>query len=73
MAKHSGPTEAQLQAAIEGAKDMSESGRGAGRVAGPGESLISPVDEIEPVDPGEAVKRETALFIPGTHGKKPQL
>jgi len=58
MTKRTGPTEAQLQAAIEGAKDMSE-------------TRVSPADET-PVDPDEALKRETAVFIPGSHGQKPR-
>jgi hypothetical protein len=61
MTKHSGPTEAQLQAAIEGAKDMA-----------PGESRATPPTETQTVDPDEALKRETAVFIPGTHGQKPR-
>jgi hypothetical protein len=59
MTKHSGPTEAQLQAAIEGAKDMA-----------PAEARATSPDETQPVDPDEALKRETAVFIPGTHGQK---
>jgi len=61
MTKRSGPTEAQLQAAIEGAKDMA-----------PTESHVMPPDESQPVDPDEALKRETAVFIPGSHGQKPR-
>jgi hypothetical protein len=61
MTKRTGPTEAQLQAAIEGAKDMA-----------PAESQVPPPDETQPVDPDEALKRETAVFIPGTHGQKPR-
>src|SRR5438270_2418506 len=94
MAKRTGPTEEQLDAAIEGAKDMPEAAR-AGRVIGPGESPIDPSQEtggprgsgyppsrttggrIEPdsdpygVEPDEAIKRSTAVFQPGTHGRKP--
>lgn len=61
MMKRTGPTEAQLQAAIEGAKDMA-----------PPESQVAPPDENQTVDPDEALKRETAVFIPGTHGQKPR-
>lgn len=51
---------------------MPEASRGAGRVVGPGESPISPAEEpAGPVAPDEAVKRETAVFVPGSHGKKP--
>lgn len=71
MATRQGPTEEQLAAAIEGARDMPEASRGVGRV-GPGESPIGPADETAgPVAPDEAVKRETAVFVPGSHGKKP--
>jgi hypothetical protein len=59
MTKRNGPTEAQLQAAIEGAKDMTET-----RPTAP--------DEATSVDPDEALKRETAVFIPGSHGQKPR-
>lgn len=72
MTKQSGPTEAQLQAAIEGAKNMKETARLAGRAAAPGESRVTPQDETGPVDPDEALKRETAVFIPGSHGQKPR-
>jgi hypothetical protein len=72
MTKHSGPTEAQLQAAIEGAKHMKETARVAGRVGGSAESRVTPPDETKPVDPDEALKRETAVFIPGSHGQKPR-
>jgi hypothetical protein len=90
------PTEGQLDAAIEGARDMPEASRGPGRVVGPGESPIDPSQEtggprgsgyppsrttggrLDPegdphgVEPDEAIKRDTAVFIPGTHGRKPQ-
>ncbi|HUK34060.1 MAG TPA: hypothetical protein VLV86_09135 [Vicinamibacterales bacterium] len=72
MTKNQGPTEAQLQAAIEGAKDMPQAARAPGRVAVPAESRVNPADQTEQVDPEEAVKRETAVFLPGTHGKKAQ-
>jgi hypothetical protein len=93
MQKRKGPTEAQLDAAIEGAKDMPEAPKGAGRVAGPGESPNDPTRDGprgsgyppsrttggmpdrggDPygLDPEEAIKRDTAVFIPGT-GKKPE-
>jgi hypothetical protein len=61
MTKRSGPTEAQLQAAIEGAKDMA-----------PTESRVIQPDEGQSVDPDEALKRESAVFIPGSHGQKPR-
>jgi hypothetical protein len=57
MTKRTGPTEAQLQAAIEGAKDMAE-------------THVTSQDDTTPVDPDEALKRETAVFIPGSHGQK---
>lgn len=94
MEKRRELTDAQLNAAIEGARDMPEVARGAGRVVGPGETPINPAEETggprgsgyppsrttggrldpdkEPVEPDEAIKRETAVFLPGTHGKKPQ-
>jgi hypothetical protein len=94
MTQRRGPTDEQLAAAIEGARDMPEANRGAGRVIGPGDSLANPAEETggprgsgyppsrttggrldpdkDPVEPDEAIKRETAVFIPGTHGKKPQ-
>jgi len=94
MEKGTGPSEAQLEAALEGARDMVESSRGAGRVVLPGEDAgFNPAEETggprgsgyppsrttggrvnpdheEPVEPDEFVKRETAVFIPGTQ-KKP--
>jgi hypothetical protein len=99
MTKRKTPTLRQLEAAIEGAKDMPEASRGAGRVVGPGESrlfpssidpsretggprgsgyppsrtsggLLNPDDDPRGVEPDEAIKRETAVFIPGTHGRK---
>ena len=94
MAIRKGPTDEQLAAAIEGARDMPEAARGAGRVVGPGESLNNPAEETggprgsgyppsrttggrldpdaEPIEPDEAIKRDTAVFVPGTHGKKPR-
>jgi len=74
MTTRRGPTDEQLAAAIEGARDMPEAHRGAGRVVGPGESLANPAEETggDPVEPEEVIKRETAVFLPGTHGKKPQ-
>jgi hypothetical protein len=71
MKKNSGPTEAQLAAAIEGARDMSEASRGAGRAGTKPESRVA-TEDTEPVDPDEVVQRETAVFIPGTHGQKPR-
>jgi hypothetical protein len=95
MHKRKGPTQAQLDAAIEGAKDMPEAPRGAGRVVGPGQSpnhpsretggprgsgyppgrttggLLDPDGDSYGVEPDEAIKRDTAVFIPGT-GKKPE-
>ncbi len=63
---------------------MPEVSKGAGRVVGPGESSIDPTS-IDPsretggplipdgdargIEPDEALKRETALFEPGT-GRK---
>jgi hypothetical protein len=70
MTTRQGPTEEQLAAAIEGARDMPEASRGAGRV-GAGESSIAPEQDGGPIGPEEAVKRETAVFVPGSHGKKP--
>jgi len=70
MATRQGPTEEQLAAAIEGARDMPEASRGAGRVLDPGESPVNP--DKEPVEPDEAIKRDTAVFLPGTHGQKPR-
>ena len=75
MTSRRGPTDEQLAAAIEGARNMPEANRGAGRVAGSGESSANPAEETnagEPVEPDEAIKRETAVFLPGTHGKKPE-
>lgn len=94
MATRNGPTDEQLAAAIEGARNMPEAARGAGRVVGPGESTNNPSEEAggprgsgypssrttggrldpdrERVEPDEAIKRDTAVFLPGTHGKKPQ-
>jgi hypothetical protein len=84
MAKRRTPTPGQLEAAIEGARNMPEVSKGAGRVAGPGETSIYPTD-MDPsretgdlltlddnpraVEPDEALKRESALFEPGT-GRK---
>ena len=74
MATRRGPTEEQLAAAIEGARDMPEASHGAGRVVGPSEAAINPAEETGglPVEPDEAIKRDTAVFIPGTHGQKPR-
>jgi hypothetical protein len=98
MTKRKTPTLRQLEAAIEGAKNMPEVSRGAGKVVGPGEKplfpssidpsretggprgsgyppsrtsgrLLNPDDE-RGVEPDEAIKRETAVFIPGTGRKK---
>ena len=95
MSKRKGPTPGQLDAAIEGARDMPEASKGAGRVIRPGESQIDPSREtggprgsgyppsrtsgglLDPdgdpygVEPDEAIKRDTAVFIPGT-GRKPE-
>jgi hypothetical protein len=71
MATRQGPTDEQLAAAIEGARDMPEASRSAGRATG-GESPIGSGEPTGPVRPDEAVKRETAVFLPGTHGKKPR-
>lgn len=72
MTTRRGPTDEQLAAAIEGARNMPEANRGAGRV-GLAESPANPGEETgSPVEPDEVIKRETAVFIPGTHGKKPQ-
>jgi len=60
MADSKGPTDAQINAAIEGAKDMPEARRGGPRRAS------------AEVEPDEFVKRETAVFKPGTHGRKPE-
>jgi hypothetical protein len=121
--KHSDrhPTDGQLEAAVEGAREMVESNRhsdesfgptdrgggggaqGAGGTAqGGGNSTAGPSDHpVDPsvetggprgagyppsrtsggrldpdgdprgVEPDEAIKRETAVFEPGTHGRKP--
>jgi hypothetical protein len=97
MAKRRTPTPGQLEAAIEGAKNMPEVSKGAGRIVGPGESslyptasdpsretggprgsgyppsrtsgLLMPDGDPRGIDPDEAIKRETALFEPGT-GRK---
>jgi hypothetical protein len=115
-----GPTGSQLDAAIEGARDMVESNRhpeethgptdrgGGGGVQGAGgtaqggsNSTAGSDDPVDPsvetggprgagyppsrtsggrldpdgdphgVEPDEAIKRETAVFEPGTHGRKP--
>jgi hypothetical protein len=80
MSKRKGPTPGQLDAAIEGARDMPEAPKGAGRVIGPGESqidrgLLNSDGDPYGVEPDEAIKeaikRDTAVFIPGT-GKKPE-
>jgi hypothetical protein len=75
MTTRRGPTDEQLAAAIEGARNMPEANRAAGRVVGADESSANPAEETgatEPVEPDEVIKRETAVFLPGTHGKKPQ-
>ena len=74
MATRRGPTEEQLAAAIEGARDMPEASRGAGRVVGTSEAAVDPADETDgpAVEPDEAIKHDTAVFIPGTHGQKPR-
>ena len=52
---------------------MPEANRAAGRIVGPGEPQASPAEETDDsLEPDEVIKRETAVFIPGTHGKKPQ-
>jgi hypothetical protein len=85
MPQRKGPTDAQLEAAIEGAKDMPEVSKTAARLA---ESTTDPSEEtggprtsggltnpgndtraVEAVEPEEALKRETALFQPGTQRK----
>jgi hypothetical protein len=48
---------------------MPEASRGRAAESG---AAGGPLDsDTESVDPEEAVKRETAVFVPGTHGKKP--
>src|SRR5947208_225154 len=95
MAERKGPTDAQLAAAIEGAKNMREASRGAGKVMGPADTPLDPSvetggprgGEYPPsrtsggriteesgaygVEPDEFIKRETAVFQPGTGGRKP--
>ena len=116
-----GPTGGQLDAAIEGARDMVEANRHADEMRGPTDrgggggssgsggtvqggsnSTAGPADEptnavqetggprgagyppsrtsggrLNPdgdprgVEPDEAIKRDTAVFQPGTHGRKP--
>ena len=61
MEKRTGPTEAQLEAALQGARDMVEAPHSAN-------SAHSPATDAGA--PDEFVKRETAVFVPGTH-KKP--
>jgi hypothetical protein len=115
------PSERQLDAAIEGARDMVEAPRrsqathgptdrgggggssggggtaqgGSNSTAGPSDHSTNPADEtggprgagyppshtsggrLSPdgdprgVEPDEAMKRETGVFTPGTHGRKP--
>jgi len=96
MTQPTHPNHAQLEHGIDGAKDMPEATRGAGKVVGPGETPDDPsaetggprgsgyppsrtsggrVDEnSEPdgVEPDEFIKRETSVFEPGTHGRKPE-
>jgi hypothetical protein len=118
--KRKGPTDAQLDAAIEGVRDMVESNRnvdethgptdrgggggpqGAGGTSQGGSNSTAGIDDptdpsvetggprgagyppsrtsggrLDPdgdargVEPEEAIKRETAVFEPGTHGRKP--
>ncbi|MCU1382423.1 MAG: hypothetical protein JWL71_1120 [Acidobacteria bacterium] len=118
--ERNGPSGAQLDAAIEGARDMVEANRhvdethgptdrgGGGGVQGAGgtsqggsNSPAGTDDAVDPsvetggprgagyppsrtsggrldpdgdprgVEPDEAIKRETAVFEPGTHGRKP--
>jgi hypothetical protein len=95
MAERKEPTQRQIDAAIEGAKEMPEASRGAGRVVGPGDPPVDPSREtggprgsgyppsrtsggrLDPdgdpggVEPDEAIKRDTSVFEPGTHGRKP--
>jgi len=60
------PKLSQLEAAIEGARHMPEVSNGAGRVVSPGDPVMETTES-----PEEIIKRETAVFKPGTHGKKP--
>jgi hypothetical protein len=82
MRQRKRPTDAQLEAAIEGAKDMPEVSKTAARLAesttdpsvetgGPRTSggLTDPGDEIRALEPEEGIKRETAVFKPGTQRK----
>jgi glycosyltransferase involved in cell wall biosynthesis len=100
MRKRRTPTPGQLEAAIQGAREMPEAGRSAARVAGAGEDplypsgidssrenggprgsgyppsrtsggLPGPDDDLRGVEPEEAIKRDTAVFIPGTQRKSP--
>jgi hypothetical protein len=89
MPQRKGPTDAQLDAAIEGAKDMPEVSKRASKLV---ESATDPSqetggprgsgypvsstsggfinsDSAHPVEPDEAIKRETAVFKPGTQRK----
>ena len=60
MEKRTGPTEAQLEAALQGARDMVEAPHTANHANPAAAGAV----------PDEVVKRETALFVPGTQ-KKP--
>jgi hypothetical protein len=95
MPENRRPTNAQLRSAIEGANDMPEAARGAGKVLSPGDSPADPAAETGGprgsgyppsrtsggaiddksgaygVEPDEFIKRETAVFEAGTHGRKP--
>jgi hypothetical protein len=83
MPQRKGPTDAQLDAAIEGAKDMPEVSKSAARLVesandpsketdgprGSGYPAIINPDGTPLLDPDEALKRETAVFKPGTQQK----
>jgi glycosyltransferase involved in cell wall biosynthesis len=100
MTKRRTPTPGQLEAAIQGAREMPEAGRGAGRVVDQGEDprypspvdpsretggpqgsgyppsansggVPGPDDDLRGMEPEEALKRDTAVFIPGTQRKSP--
>ena len=57
MEKRTGPSEAQLEAALQGARDMVEAPRAANQ------------PPAEPDEADEVIKRETAVFVPGTQKK----
>ena len=61
MEKRTGPTEAQLEAALQGARDMVEAPHAVNTANPPA---------ADPAAPDEVVRRETAVFVPGTQ-KKP--